>query len=173
MRAQTANSKRGKVRKHTTQEMVMKPRSDKCWKQCIMVNMHVCLCYLSWKHRSPFRRKPLRALVSSFSHEPKYTAYPFSEEIYGSLWGPFLLHWVLCFILKRKMVLFMKTETFNAISNSYKRCFFRSFYYDTPYGLGFTMDPYVHFVHPFPPSVMCNYMSSRFDLVLQLMESSP
>ena len=34
------------------------------------------------------------------------------------------------------------------------------------FGLGFTMNPYVHFVHLLPPSVMCNYMSSRFDLVM-------
>ena len=65
----------------------------------------------------------------------------------------------------------MKTETFDAISKFYKRCFFRSFYYDIPFGLGFTMDPDVHFGHLLPPNVMCNYMSGRFDLVLQLMES--
>ena len=67
VRAQTTHSKRGRVRKRTTWEMVMKSRSDKCWKQYIMVNMHVCFCYLSWKHRSPFRRKPLRSCFKLFS----------------------------------------------------------------------------------------------------------
>ena len=36
----------------------------------------------------------------------------------------------------KDLVLFMKTETFNAIINSHKRCFFISFYYDTPLGFG-------------------------------------
>ena len=57
-----------------------------------------------------------------------------SLEISGSLWGPFLLHWVLC--QRKKLVLFMKTETFNAISKSYKRCFLEVFIMIPLLGLG-------------------------------------
>jgi hypothetical protein len=70
-------------------------------------SMHVFVTYL-WKHRSPFRCKLLRALVSIclsnlFSWigicSAHYTSYPLGEEISGSLRGPFLLHWVLSFII--------------------------------------------------------------------------
>ena len=101
--------------------------------RCLWSEMICNASYLFWNIGPPFVVN-LFALVSSFSHEPKYPSYPFSEEISGSLWGPFLLHWVLC--QRKKLVLFMKTETFNAISKSYKRCFLEVFIMIPLLGLG-------------------------------------
>ena len=73
----------------------------------------------------------------------------------------------------KDLVLFMKTETFNVIGKSHKRCFLEVFMI-YPFGLLFTMDPYVHFVHSLPP-VWCAKTCQVliwFDS-LQLMESSP
>ena len=64
----------------------------------------------------------------------------------------------------KDLVLFMKTETFNAINNSHKRCFFRSFYYDTPLGFGSLWTPMCTSCTSCP-LVWCAKNMSNLDLI--------
>ena len=117
---------RGRVRKRTTQEVRAQRRTRKevglenalpkrwwwntdttnvesnaLWSIC----MYVFVTYLG--NIGPlfvvnFFELLFPFVCPTFSHESKYTSYPLSEEISSSLWGPFLLHWVLCFIIISK-----------------------------------------------------------------------
>ena len=129
---------------------------------CSQYSMHVFVTYLG-NIGPPFRNRLLRALVSICLSDlfswigicsTRYNSYPFmlGEEVSSFLWGPFLLHWVLLFII----ILKGKLERFWFCSWKLKlsmqlailiKDVFRSFYDDTLWAL-VLYGPYMHVLPP-------------------------
>jgi hypothetical protein len=116
-----ARSKGGRVRKHTTWMVVAQRHTwnevglenallEKWWwntdlthvesNALWLICMYVFVTYLR-NIGPPFVVNFFELLFQPFLMN-RNIPYPLSEEISGSLWGPFLLHWVLRFIIISK-----------------------------------------------------------------------